>query len=91
MNHTSRCITGLSLLLAAFCQASLAQTLNVVHSGKWPPYADAGLPAQGLAVELVTTALKRAGYTPVVNREWCLINTNVHPSTEQNEPVVSVY
>ena len=67
MNNTLRWIAGLSLLLALFSHAVLAQTLNVVHSGKWPPYADAGLPAQGLAVELVTTALKRAGYTPVVH------------------------
>ena len=67
MNHTLRWINGLAFMLALFCQTSLAQTINVVHSGKWPPYADAGLPEQGLAVELVTTALKRAGYTPVVN------------------------
>ncbi|VAW82702.1 ABC-type amino acid transport/signal transduction system, periplasmic component/domain [hydrothermal vent metagenome] len=43
--------------------AAAGKDLNVVHSGKWPPYADASLPGQGLAVELVTTALKRAGYT----------------------------
>ena len=67
MNKTLRWITGLSLLLGVFCQVASAENLNVVHSGKWPPYADAGLPQQGLAIELVMTALKRAGYTPVVN------------------------
>ena len=67
MTSASGWITALALLLGILSQTSLAQNLNVVHSGKWPPYADAGLPQQGLAVDLVTTALKRAGYTPVVN------------------------
>ena len=67
MTSASGWITTLALLLGILSQTSLAQNLNVVHSGKWPPYADAGLPQQGLAVDLVTTALKRAGYTPVVN------------------------
>jgi polar amino acid transport system substrate-binding protein len=43
-----------------------ATTLTVVHSGNWPPYADAALPGQGLAVDIVTTALKRAGYDTVI-------------------------
>lgn len=52
------------LLACAIPVFSQATDLNVVHSGKWPPYSDAELPGQGLAVEIVTTALKRAGYTP---------------------------
>jgi polar amino acid transport system substrate-binding protein len=55
------CLAGLLLVLAI--HTVQASDLNVVHSGKWPPYADASLPGQGLAVEIVTTALKRAGYT----------------------------
>lgn len=51
----------LSLTLAT---TAYAKDLFVVHSGNWPPYASADLPQQGLAVDLVTTALKRAGYTP---------------------------
>lgn len=58
----------LSLLLA-FSIPTVATTLNVVHSGKWPPYADASLPGQGLAVDIVTTALKRAGYSIVVRTD----------------------
>lgn len=53
----------LTCILPATVQAG---DLNVVHSGKWPPYADASLPGQGLAVEIVTTALKRAGYTTFI-------------------------
>jgi polar amino acid transport system substrate-binding protein len=57
---------GLLILMLAFCAPAMATDLNVVHSGNWPPYADASLPGQGLAVEIVTTALKRAGYTTYV-------------------------
>ena len=52
-----------SLLLTLHLGCAQATDLNVVHSGKWPPYSDAGLPGQGLAVDIVTTALHRAGYT----------------------------
>jgi polar amino acid transport system substrate-binding protein len=58
-----RRLTGLLLLIGLYTAPAAATDLNVVHSGKWPPYADAGLPGQGLAVDIVTTALKRAGYT----------------------------
>lgn len=51
------------LLLALGATSTLrAEGLDIVYSGKWPPYADSSLPGQGLAVELVTTALQRAGY-----------------------------
>jgi polar amino acid transport system substrate-binding protein len=56
-------LAAVLFLLAGCSTVGLAADLNVVHSGKWPPYADADLPGQGLAVEIVTTALKRAGYT----------------------------
>ena len=55
-------LAALMLIGSIVSPPAMATELNVVHSGKWPPYADAGLPGQGLAVELVTTALKKAGY-----------------------------
>jgi polar amino acid transport system substrate-binding protein len=64
MNNLLQRLTGLVLLACLIPAHTLAGDLNVVHSGKWPPYSDASLPGQGLAVEIVTTALKRAGYTP---------------------------
>jgi polar amino acid transport system substrate-binding protein len=59
-------LVGLVFLAGMAPAISQATDLNVVHSGNWPPYADASLPGQGLAVEIVTTALKRAGYTPYI-------------------------
>jgi len=47
--------------------AAMALDINIVHSGNWPPYADKDLAEQGLAIDIVTTALKRAGYSPQVN------------------------
>ena len=66
MGYLLRRLTALLLLIAAHATPVAATDLNVVHSGKWPPYADATLPSQGLAVEIVTTALKRAGYTTFI-------------------------
>jgi len=54
------------LLCGLFPQPLLGLELTVVHSGGWPPYSDEGLPQQGLAIDLVTTALQRAGHQPVV-------------------------
>lgn len=56
-------IAGFGLALALLCQSALPRDLNVVHSGTWPPYSDQDLPEQGLAIDLVRTALTRAGYT----------------------------
>ena len=67
MNNMLRWMVPLFTLLLVLPPTTVATDLNVVHSGKWPPYADAGLPQQGLAVELVTTALQRAGYRTFVN------------------------
>ena len=63
MTKALRWLTSLILVIGIYNAPVAATDLNVVHSGKWPPYADASLPGQGLAVEIVTTALKRAGYT----------------------------
>jgi polar amino acid transport system substrate-binding protein len=60
-----RLVTGL-LLCGLFPHPSVALELTVVHSGNWPPYSDEGLPQQGLAIDLVTSALQRAGHQPVV-------------------------
>ncbi len=51
----------LTLLVA---DPTSAQPLRFAAS-PWPPYTDQRLPGNGLAVELVTTALRRAGYEVV--------------------------
>jgi polar amino acid transport system substrate-binding protein len=66
MNRLLYCIAALFMGLAVCSHAAMALDLDIVHSGNWPPYADENLPGQGLAIELVTTALKRAGYSPHV-------------------------
>jgi len=50
-------IAALFIGIAACSQTTMALDINVVHSGSWPPYADENLPEQGLAIDLVTTAL----------------------------------
>ena len=45
-----------------------AQKVSLVVN-TWPPYVDAALPDDGLAMKIVKTALKRAGYTPEVRVE----------------------
>lgn len=50
----------LSLVLLPW--AAGAQQLRLV-ADSWPPFSDQRLPGNGMAVELVTTALSRAGYT----------------------------
>jgi polar amino acid transport system substrate-binding protein len=66
MNMLLRHIASL-LFGAAVCSTAAAATdVSVVHSGNWAPYADEALPGHGLAIDLVTTALKRAGYNPKV-------------------------
>ncbi len=59
-------LAGFVVVLCLGTGGALGGELNVVHSGQWPPYSDTSLRGQGLAVEIVTTALKRAGYTTVV-------------------------
>ena len=59
-------IAGLFIGVAVCSHTAMARDINVVHSGNWPPYADENLPGQGLAIDLVTTALKRIGYSPQV-------------------------
>jgi polar amino acid transport system substrate-binding protein len=62
-----QCVASALLLMAALSHAATAGELKVVHSGNWPPYSGADLPSQGLAIELVTTALARAGYSASVS------------------------
>jgi polar amino acid transport system substrate-binding protein len=66
MNKLVHHIAGLFLCVALYTETAVAFDINVVHSGNWPPYASAELPEQGLAIDLVTTALKRNGYNPQV-------------------------
>ncbi len=50
------------LLLTLLLPCALpAANLRLVGDS-WPPFVDSRLPGNGLAVELVTTALKRAGF-----------------------------
>src|SRR5262245_35220626 len=57
-----RCGFALFALLLLSASAS-AETLRMAADA-WPPFTDAGLPGNGLASELVSTALKRAGHRP---------------------------
>ncbi len=67
MNKLKHCLAGLLLFVGALSQAAMAGDLKLVHSGNWPPYTGKDLPEQGLAIDLVTTALKRAGYDPHIS------------------------
>jgi polar amino acid transport system substrate-binding protein len=58
-----RCGFALFALLLATASA-YAETLRMA-ADVWPPFTDARLPGNGLAAELVSTALKRAGHHPV--------------------------
>ncbi|MGD2073603.1 MAG: transporter substrate-binding domain-containing protein [Gammaproteobacteria bacterium] len=66
MNRLSRRLVSALLLLGLAARTAVALELTVVHSGNWPPYSDQGLPEQGLAVDLVTSALQRAGHRTLV-------------------------
>ncbi len=59
-------ILRLLIPIAVCSHGAVALDVTVVHSGNWSPYADETLPGQGLAIDLVTTALKRAGYNPEI-------------------------
>lgn len=58
MTATGR-LLGLILWLAS--AAASAEVLRLA-ADTWPPYTDQRLPAQGLSVDLIRTALGRAGY-----------------------------
>jgi polar amino acid transport system substrate-binding protein len=62
-----RIVAALFLLLAVVSPLRAADL--VVVSDTWPPYTDNELPGKGLAINLVTTALKRAGYPVSVKFE----------------------
>ncbi|MBD9413907.1 amino acid ABC transporter substrate-binding protein [Pseudomonas sp. PDM16] len=53
---------GLALVIALLAQAAIAESLRLAGDS-WPPFTDRRLPGNGLAVELVSAALKRAGHT----------------------------
>jgi len=54
-----RCFIGLALLLTSM---SLSAVTLRLAGNVWPPYTDQRLPENGLSVELIRTALGRAGY-----------------------------
>lgn len=55
-----RCLALLLMTLA--CSQAGAEHLRLVGDA-WPPFTSQALPNNGLAVDLVDTALRRAGYT----------------------------
>lgn len=59
MVHLLRACCLLAILLGA--NQAAAQTLRLVADA-WPPFTDATMPSGGLANQLVSTALQRAGY-----------------------------
>ena len=65
MNKIKFLILSLFALLALQAQA---QKISLVVN-TWPPYVDTALPDDGLAMKIVKTAFKRAGYTPEVRVE----------------------
>jgi polar amino acid transport system substrate-binding protein len=59
------------LLLLLSTHPSLGQELLTLVNDPWPPYTSETLPGKGLATEIVTTALHRAGYsTQVTFAPW---------------------
>lgn len=68
----NRCGVVLVALLLA-CTNTVAETLRIA-ADVWPPFADARLPGNGLATELVATALKRAGHrNEYVQAPWARV------------------
>ncbi len=64
----------IKLITFLFCSLLVfqvqAQKVSLVVN-TWPPYVDAALPDDGLAMKIVKTALKRVGYTPEVRiKRW---------------------
>lgn len=52
----------LCLWVLAFSPQSYAETLRIAGDS-WPPFTDKTLPYNGLAVDLISTALSRAGFS----------------------------
>jgi polar amino acid transport system substrate-binding protein len=50
------------LCALVFSSLSYAETLRVANDS-WPPFTDKSLPYNGLAIDLVSTALSRAGFS----------------------------
>jgi len=65
MPRFSRAVALIGLLLLA--QAAAAERLRLVADA-WPPFTDATLVNGGLATDIVTTALARAGYASEVEQ-----------------------
>lgn len=59
MPHLLRACCLLGILFGA--SQATAENLRLVADA-WPPFTDASMPSGGLATQIVTTALKRAGY-----------------------------
>jgi polar amino acid transport system substrate-binding protein len=55
------------LVLLSLAPCAWSQSLRLV-ADLWPPYVDASLPGGGLAAQVVTVALARAGYTTTLEQ-----------------------
>lgn len=56
------------ILCSLITFSAQAEKISIVVN-TWPPYVDAALPDDGLAMKIVKTALTRAGYSPEVRVE----------------------
>lgn len=57
-----RKLAYLCLCILLLSPLSNAETLRIAGD-KWPPFTDASMPYNGLAIDLISTALKRAGFS----------------------------
>ena len=58
-----------SLVVAMFCGTAQAGQEFTLMANTSPPYADAKLPEQGLALELVKTVFAKTAFTPKITIE----------------------
>jgi polar amino acid transport system substrate-binding protein len=63
-------VAALTLMLGGLVSARADETLRMAISD-WPPYVETTAPSQGLAIEIVRTALDRMGYDmALVDEPW---------------------
>ena len=67
-------LRGWTLLFALLLDASVMAEHLRLTGDAWPPFSDQSLPNNGLAVELVSSALQRAGHsTEYVEVPWARV------------------
>jgi polar amino acid transport system substrate-binding protein len=68
MKSLNKLVSSFFIYLALILPAHAGLGVTLV-ADTWPPYIDANLPENGMASEIVTTALTRAGYEPKIQIE----------------------